>query len=68
MSVIGLKSKVFVRTVDKGLRTHRAKMGKYCSLAENTQNATTFFDPICLSKPKSLGILKKIFGCPSVVN
>ena len=37
----------------------------YCSLAENTQNAPTCFDQICLPKTKSLG--KKAFGCPSVL-
>ena len=31
----------------------------FCRLAENTQNAPTFFGPICLPKPKRLGFLKK---------
>ena len=33
--------------------------------AENTPNAPYFLVPICLSKPKSLGFLKKaLSGCP----
>ena len=48
--VLGLKSKVFFvknnnqifKTLDKRLTVRR------CSLAENTQNAPTFFGPICL--------------------
>ena len=52
------KIKSFCKNHGQGTEDSQGQDG-YCSLAENTQNATTFFGPICLPKPKSLGILKK---------
>jgi hypothetical protein len=45
--------------------THSAKMGTVV-WPENTQNAPTFFGPICLPKPKSLGFSEKSFLWVSV--
>ena len=69
---LGLKTKIFCRnklkTQNHGQRTHSAKMGTlHCTLAENTQNHSTYFDLICLPKPKILGFSKKnLSGCSSV--
>ena len=41
--------------MDKGLSV---KMGAVDSLAENTLNTPKIFGPICLPKPKSLGLSK----------
>jgi hypothetical protein len=63
--VLGLKSKSICKknepnTQNHGQGTHSAKVGiVVSSLTENTQNAPTFLDPICLHKPKSLGFSKK---------
>jgi hypothetical protein len=46
-----------------GQGTHSTKMSADKS-AENIQNAAQHFGPICLPKPKSLGISKKaLSGC-----
>ena len=41
-----------------GQGTHSTKMGAD-KLSENTPNASKYFGPICLPKPKSLGFSKK---------
>ena len=61
--VLGLKTKVFCRknkqnTFSHGQGTHSAEI-MLIVLAENTPNASINFLPICLSKPKSFGILEK---------
>jgi hypothetical protein len=64
---VDIKALFFVEIIENTKGTHSTKMGADSS-AENTPIAPKFICPICLPKPKKLGIsMKKGLHLASVV-